>query len=194
MMIRTFLRHSTLTTVLCGFLLTGCVAAFLAGAAAGGIVVSDQRDVATIKDDSFIYHRILSRIVKDPVFSESHIVISSFNRVVLLVGQTPVASLKVTAEKIAGGTPNVTRVYNEITIAPPATMKERSYDTWITTTVKAHMLAEKGLRSGSIKVVTEARTVFLMGVLTKSQADLAVEVARQVEGVERVVKVFQYIT
>jgi len=179
--------------VLSFILLSGCVAAFMAGAAAGGLVVSDQRDAQTISDDSFIRHRIEVRVVKDPAFKNSHIIISSFNRIVLLAGETPAASLKVTAEKIAQSTPDVKRVYNEITIEPPVSLAVQSKDTWITSAVKTEMLAKPGLHSGSIKVITENGTVFLMGLVSRSQAEMAVDVARRVDGVRRVVKVFEYL-
>ena len=112
---------------------------------------------------------------------------------VLLVGQTPSASLRVVAEKIAHTTPNVRRVYDEIIVAGPSTFTERSKDTWITGEVRSRMLTKKGLESGSIRIVTEHGIVYLMGIATHEQANLAVAVARQVNGVRKVVKVFQYI-
>ncbi|MEC8224892.1 MAG: BON domain-containing protein, partial [Pseudomonadota bacterium] len=44
-----------------------------------------------------------------------------------------------------------------------------------------------------IKVVTENGEVFLMGLVSDSEANLAVDVARNVSGVERVIKVFEYL-
>lgn len=173
-------------------LLTGCVAAMVAGAAAS-LVVYDRRSVVTIESDARIFHKIHTAIVKDPRFRDSRIIVTSFNRVVLLVGQTPAASLRVMAEKIAQSTPNVRRVYDEITVDYPIPIAERTKDTWITSQVRSLMLARKGLESGSIRIVTENGVVYLMGIATHEQANLAVNVARQVDGVRKVVKVFQYI-
>lgn len=173
-------------------LLTGCVAAVVAGAAVG-MVGYDRRSVATIETDARIFHKAHTTIVKDPRFQESRIVVSSFNKVVLLVGQAPSASLRALAEKIAQNTPYVTRVYDEISVDYPITITQQTKDTWITSQVRSLMLAQNGLESGSIRIVTENGVVYLMGQATHEQANLAVYVARQVNGVKKVVKVFQYI-
>lgn len=173
-------------------LLTGCVAAVVAGAAAG-LVVYDRRSVTALEADARIFHKVHTAIVKDPRFRNSRVVVSSFNHVVLLVGQTPAASLRVLAEKIAQNTPGVRRVYDEISINYPLPLSERTRDSWITSQVRSLMLTKKGLESGSIRIITENSVVYLMGIATHEQANLAVNVARQVNGVNKVVKVFQYI-
>ena len=172
-------------------LLTGCIAVVVAGAA--GMVVYDRRSVSMIESDARIFYVVNKTIMSDPRFRNSHIVVSSFNQVVLLVGQTSAASLRTVAEKIARTTPNVERVYNEITIQPSLPIAERSQDSWITGQVRTKMLTKKGLESGSIRVVTENGVVYLLGVVTHEQANFAVDVARQVNGVSKVVKVFRYI-
>ncbi len=175
-------------------LLSGCVAAaFMAGTSAGGLVVSDQRDWKTRSEDSYIEHRLDLNIIQDPEFKTSNLDLSSFDCVVLLVGQTPSATLKVSAEKIAQSTPNVKKVYNEITVGPSISFGQKSEDVWLTSAVKSALLVKSGLRSGSIKVLTENSTVYLMGLVTKEQADLAVDAARRVSGVRSVVKVFEYL-
>jgi osmotically-inducible protein OsmY len=133
-------------------------------------------------------------IVKDPRFHASRILISSFNGIVLLVGQTPTASLRVVAEKEALATPHVRRVYNEVTVDYPLSISKRSKDSLITAEVRSKMLTQKGLESGSMRIVTENGVVYLMGIATHEQANLAVNVARKINGVNRVVKVFQYVT
>lgn len=186
------MKIRSLVFFLSGILLTGCVAAVVAGAAAG-LVVYDKRSVVMIENDARIFHKVHSAIVKDPRFHDSRIIVSSFNRVVLLVGQTPAASLRVVAEKIAQKTPGVRRVYDEVSVDYPVPIAQRTQDTWITSQVRSLMLTQKGLSSGSIRVVTEKSVVYLMGIVTHEQANLAVHVARQIDGVHKVVKVFQYI-
>ena len=178
--------------LLLSMLLTGCIAAVVAGAA--GMVVYDRRSVVMIESDARIFYVVNTAIASDPRFRGSHIVVSSFNQTVLLAGQTPTASLRVVAEKIAQSTPNVDRVYNEITIQQPSTLTQRSKDSWITGQIRGKMLTTKGLESGSIRVVTENTVVYLMGIATHEQANLAVNVARKINGVSKVVKVFRYIT
>lgn len=171
--------------------LVGCVAVAMVGAATS-MVVYDRRSVVTIESDARIFYQIRKAIIPNPAFQNSHIIIESFNNVVLLVGETPNPSLRAMAEKIAQGTPQVRHVYDEIVIANPIPMTQRSKDSLITTEVRTKMLAKKGLGSGSIRIVTENAVVFLMGVVTHEQANLAVDVARQASGVNKVVKVFQY--
>jgi osmotically-inducible protein OsmY len=172
-------------------LLSGCMLGVVA--AATGLVVYDRRSMVMIERDARIFHLVHTEIVRDPKFDESHIGVTSFNQVVLLVGQTPQASLCVLAEKVAKQTPKVRRVYNEISIDAPISFADRSKDTWITGEVRAKLLRKKDLESGSIRVVTENAVVYIMGIATPDQASLAVEVARQVKGVRKVVKVFQYV-
>ena len=187
------MKSKTLVFLLLGALLTSCVAVVVAGAA-GSMVVYDRRSIAMIESDARIFYLVNKAIVSDPRFRSSHIVVSSFNQVVLLVGQTPAASLRVVAEKVARNTPNVRRVYDEISVAGPSSFATRSKDTWITSEVRSRMLTRKGLESGSIRIVTENGIVYLMGIATHEQANLAVAVARHVNGVNKVVKDFQYIT
>jgi len=186
------MKIKAIVFLLLGSLLTGCVAVMVAGAA-GGLVVYERRSISMIEKDARIFHVVHTAIAPDPRFHESRIVVSSFNQVVLLVGQTPAASLRVLAEKIAQGAPKVRRVYNEITVGFPLSLSQQSKDTWVTSQVRTRMLAQKGLESGSIHVITENSTVYLMGIVTPEQASLAVFAARQVKGVSSVVKVFQYI-
>lgn len=171
--------------------LSSCVAV-VAGVAAG-VIVYDKRSVSVLEHDARIFHVVHKALVTDPRFHDSRVVVISFNQVVLLVGQTPAASLKVLAEKVAQNTANVRRVYDEISIGYPISVSTRTKDSFITGQVRSHMLNKKGLESGSIRVVTENGVVYLMGIATQEQARLAVDVARKVKGVHKVVKVFQYI-
>lgn len=177
---------------LASILLTGCVAAFVIGTTVG-LVAYDRRSLSILESDTRIHHIIHKTIIRDTRFNESRILISSFNEIVLLVGQTPSAFLKNEAEKIAQDTAGVKRIYNEIAIRSPLPYAQRAKDTWITSQVRSLFLAEKGLKSGSIRIVTENGIVYLMGIVTHEQANIAVNVARQVDGVKKVIKVFQYI-
>lgn len=185
------IRLKLITVLLSCALLASCVAAVVAGAAAG--MVYDRRSVVTLEADTRLFHVIHTAIVTNPQFRDSRIVVTSFNRVILLVGQTPTASLRVMAEKIAQSNPKVIRVYDEVTISNPIPVAQRTRDSWITGKVRSMMLTKKGLESGSIRVVTEDGVVYLMGIATQEQSRLAVDVARRVNGVKKVVKIFQYI-
>lgn len=175
------------------FSLQGC---FVAGAAAGAAaiaVVYDHRTIANAIDDTKIANRIVDRIHKVYALREdSHIEVTVFNKVVLLTGQTPTNDLKQQAQDIANSVSGVSRVYNQLTIEGPTSSLTRASDGWITTKIKTQMLATEDLKSSSIKVVTENGVVYLMGIVNRSQADTTVDIARQVSGVQKVVRIFQY--
>lgn len=155
--------------------------------------VYDGRSISNFEKDARIIQSIHNKIIKAAYFREGRLVVHSFNREVLLTGETDKASIRVAIEKIATDTPNVRRVYNEIMLKKPISVVARSKDTWITGYVRSKLVAEKELRSSAIHVVTEAGNVYLMGLVTRQQADLAVNVTRHTPGVIKVIKVFQYV-
>ena len=173
-------------------LLASCAALVVVGAA-GGMIVYDRRSLPMIERDARIFYVINTSIAKSPTFDTARIVVSSFNRVVLLLGEAPSDNIRQAAERVANKTPNVRRVYNQITVGPKISIAQQSRDTWITGEIKSKMLAKKDLESGSIRVITEDGIVYLMGIVTQDQSDLAVAIARQIKGVKKVVKIFQYI-
>lgn len=179
---------------LLSFSLQGCF--FVAGAAAGAAVVGvvyDHRKFENILEDQNISNAVVNRISTDASLSDKvHVDVTAFNHIVLLTGEAPTADMRQQVENIAHSTQGVSKVYNEITVQGPTSTLTRTSDSWITTKIKSQMLATKDLKSGTIKVVTENGSVYLMGIVSHAQADMAVDIARQVAGVQRVVKIFQY--
>lgn len=170
------------------------VALVAAGATAGGAIVYDNRSVKTMAEDREITFRAQSRLDQDPQLKNtSHVVAVCFNHILLLIGEAPTQELSQHAYALVANLPHVKRTYNQITIANPTTEKQRAKDTWITTKAKTDMLAAKGLQSTQIKVVTEDNVVYLLGLVTRSQGTLAANVASRVGGVQRVVKLFEYL-
>lgn len=174
--------------------LQGCI--FVAGAAAGAAaiaVVYDHRSVKNTLQDTHTANKISDRFKTVPGLREnSHVEVTVFNEIALLTGETSDPQARLAAEEIAKSTPGVYKVYNQITIQGPTSSLTRTSDSWITTKIRAEMLAADNLKSSSIKVITENGVVYLMGIVTPQQGDSAVEIARQVSGVQKVVKVFQY--
>lgn len=186
------MKIKLIALILIGCLLTSCMLAVVAGAASG-LIVYDRRSVATLEKDARIFHVVHSAIASDPSFATSRVKVSSYQQVVLLLGQVRTQSLRTLAEEISQTTPNVRRVYNHLTVEPPIDMEQQSTDTWLTSQVRSKMLTKKDLESGSIKVNTEKNVVYLTGIVTPEQAELAASAARKVNGVHQVVKMFQYI-
>jgi osmotically-inducible protein OsmY len=175
--------------------LQGCVAPLLvAGAAGGAAVANDKRNTRSMVDDQVIETKAKDKIyAKAEVAKKIHINITSYNGVVLLTGETLSRSLRTHAINITRQINNVRRVHNEIRVADLTNFSSRTNDSWITSKVKTQMLATKGFKSSQVKVVTEAGTVYIMGLVTKEAGSQAAEIARNVTGVKRVVKLFEYI-
>jgi osmotically-inducible protein OsmY len=112
---------------------------------------------------------------------------------VLLTGEAPDAAAKATAEKVAQGVDNVRGVYNELAVGPNSALSARANDTYLTSVVKARFVDAQRFSPVHVKVVTEAGVVYLMGLVTRKEADAASEIARTTRGVHRVVRVFEYI-
>ncbi len=174
--------------------LSGCIpVALVVGATAGGAIIYDRRSAQTILEDREISNKVIARVHHDPVLQEtSHIGVATFNHVVLLVGQALTPDLSQRAYQYAVNVSNVKRVYNQIEITPLLPIIDRSKDAWLTSRVKTMMIAAKDLNSSQIKVISENRVVYLMGVVSPKQAKLATDVARNVRGVRKVVQVFEY--
>ncbi|MCK4609161.1 MAG: BON domain-containing protein [Gammaproteobacteria bacterium] len=176
-------------------LLSACVpTALVAGATAGGAVVYDNRSMGTMWQDNNTSYQAQILINNDKELKDkANISVAVFDHVVLLVGQAPTKELRDHAQTLIKTVPNIKRICNQITIGQPISASATSNDAWITTKVKSAMLGKKGLSSTQLKVVTEAGVVYLMGLTTPSQGKLAAEVARKVDGVKKVVKVFEYV-
>ena len=188
------LKFSTIAGVVCLVAtLSGCIpAALLVGATAGGAVVYDRRNMSTMTDDQNAKATAEMNIRNTSELQQNtRIEVAVFDHVLLLVGQTPMDELRTLATQQVSNIAHVSRVYNEMTIQNPISITQQSKDAWITAKVRTEMLAKKGLSSTDIKVITENSVVYLMGIVTPNQADLATDVARRVDGVQRVVKVFE---
>lgn len=176
--------------------LQGCLpTVFVAGAAAGGAVIYDHRSTVTMVQDRDITYSAQEKVDNDPQLKgRADIDVATFNHIVLLVGQAPTKELRDRAEALVKTVPNIRMLYNEITIEPPTSESVRANDAWITSKVKTVLFAEPNLNSSQLKIVTENGVVYMMGLTTKSQATLAADKTRNVAGVTKVVKLFEYIS
>lgn len=175
-------------------ILHGCAAAAVTGGAAGAVIIHDRRTAGTVIEDQAIEFKAAKAFFTDPEINENaHINVTSYNTVVLVTGEAPTEELRERVINIVRNIENVSHVYNEITIAAPSAFVSRSSDSLVTSKVKTKLLTLKDFDGTRVKVVTEKGVVYLMGLLTREEADRATEVARQTGGVQKVVKLFQYI-
>ncbi len=174
--------------------LQGCI--FVAGAAAGAAgvaVVYDHRKLEKILLDEKIAKDATSKLRSiTAIHEKAHIDVTCFNQIVLLTGEATTSEVRQQVEDIVRTIPDIKRIYNQISIKAPSSPLTQASDSWITAKIKTQMLATKGLQSGTIKVVTENGIVYLMGTVNRDQAETAVDIARQVHGVQRVMKILQY--
>lgn len=170
--------------------LQACVPLVVAGAGTAALMAADRRTTGVYVEDENIEWKFIARMREDA--TGSHANATSFNRRVLLTGETPTEATKKQIEDIARSIPSVREVVNELRIAGASSIAARGNDGLITSNVKARMVNNPRFTPNHIKVVTEANVVYLMGLVTPQEADAAVEVARTASGVSRVVKVFEY--
>ncbi|MES9946348.1 MAG: BON domain-containing protein [Candidatus Thiodiazotropha sp.] len=177
-------------------ILQGCTAAVVGGAAATAAVAHDRRTTGTIVEDQSIELKVYDSMANDARFKQqSSIHVTSYNLVVLLTGQAADQALRSKAEQLASSIDRVRRVVNEIEIGSTSTLVENSRDAALTTEVKLRLAKVRipDFDPLRVKVVTERGTVFLLGLITKQEADAVTDVVRHISGVRRVVRVFEYI-
>lgn len=185
---------AALSVVALGGALGGCVALVGGGAAVAGMSAVDRRTTGTQVEDQGIELRAGNRI-GEVMGDKARSSVTSYNRVVLLTGQAGNATDKATIEKLVREQSMVREVYNEIEVAPfTATLGQRSQDSLITTKVKASLVNAKDISASAIKVVTENNVVYLMGIVTPRESKRAAEIARGVNDVTKVVRVFDVIS
>lgn len=172
--------------------LQGCFPVVAGGVGAGVTMATDRRTSGIYIEDQAIELKAQSR-VSDKLKDQVHLNVTSFNLAALMTGEAPNEALRTEAENLVKTTPNVRQVFNEMAIAPASGFGARSNDSYITTKVKARMVDANKFNANHVKVVTEASTVFLMGMVTRKEAEDATEIARTTSGVMKVVKLFEYL-
>lgn len=175
-------------------LVQGCAPVIVAGGATAAVAATDRRSVGTQLDDENIELTARRRITDDSRLGDDvHVNITSFNGVMLLTGEATTAGQRDIVLSLVGNFQGVKRVVNEIVIAEPTAFATRTNDSWITGRVKTRLLADEKIPGRRVKVITENGTVYLMGLVTQKEGELAAEAARTVGGIKRVVKLFEYL-
>lgn len=183
---------SALASVL-AMTLSGCAALLVGGAVAGASVAADQRTTGTQIEDQTIELKAANAIGEDKELSEStHINVTSYNTVVLVSGEAPTEAARQRVIALVRGVDKVRHVHDEIVVAAPSSLTARSNDSLITTKVKTKIFTLENLDATQVKVVTERGVVYLLGLISRKDADRVTEAVRTVSGVQRVVKLFEY--
>ncbi|GAA0714168.1 BON domain-containing protein [Dokdonella soli] len=177
--------------------LGGCLLAIAGGAAVGASAAHDRRGASTYVDDKRIYLGAYDSINKDKELAlKNDVIIVVYNGVILLVGEVQTPELKQRAERLVGGFEGTRRIVNEIEVREPEGFWSRRRDNTITAQVKTALLdltSLPGFDPTRVNVTTAHRVVYLMGKVTHEEDGAVIDIARNVSGVERVVKVFEYM-
>ncbi len=173
--------------------LSACAPLLVGGAVMTGIVATDRRTAGTQLEDEAIELKVASAVRQD-LGERIHLNVTSFNRKVLVSGEARTQADKERAEKLAQSQENVSSVVNDLAVAIPSSVTQRSKDLVITGQAKAAFIDAKDLQVNSIKVVTERGIVYLMGRVTAREAKRASDIVRGIGGVTKVVRVFDEIS
>ena len=172
--------------------LSACVPVIVGGAAAGGAVAADRRTSGIFVEDENIELKAVKHM-ETTLGENAHVNVTSYNRNVLLTGEVPNEAAKTSAEAFVKSIQNVRAITNEIAVAPKTSISSRSNDTYLTSKIKTKFVTENQFPANLVKIVTENSVVYLLGIVNKTEADAAAEIARNTDGVNKVVKVFEYM-
>jgi len=173
-------------------LLSGCAPLVIGGAATAVMMAEDRRSSGVFVDDENIENRALLK-VKTRYNNQVHVNITSYNRHVLISGEAASEAVKKGVEEEVATAAGIKRIFNEMAVGPQAGVMAVSNDTRLTTIVKTRFLEANRFQPNHVKVVTEAGVVYLMGIVKRSEADAAAQLASTTAGVSRVVRLFEYL-
>ncbi len=153
---------------------------------------SERRTQGTVLDDQNIEMRAQQRVA-EKYKSNVQVNVTCFNRYALITGQVANEAVKMDIERIVGGIPPVKGIANELQVSGVASKGVRSSDSGVTGDVQKRFLSSKAFNRDHIKVFTEAGVVYLMGIVTHAEANASAEIASTTAGVQKVVRVFEYM-
>lgn len=174
--------------------LQGCTAVAVVAVSTGASMATDRRSFGNQIDDQSIELKAYNEITKNKSLNENtNLHIISLNGSVLIIGQAPNTYLRDQAIKIINDLDGVVRIHNQIRIGNLISVTTKTNDVWLTSKVKSALFASDEVNGKAIKVITENAEVFLMGLVTKKEADAAINITRNISGVNRVFKAFEYL-
>ncbi len=153
-----------------------------------------KRSFGGYMDDKQLKTVISVNIKKaDPKLKDAHINVHTYNAVVLLTGEVENGELRRLAADTARKVNKVRQVYNELSVGPKTTFLSRTNDNWIHSRIKSKLVFNTDIDSDRVEIIVEDNVVYLMGKLTKVQAEKITEVVRTSRGVDKVVRAIEYI-
>ena len=173
--------------------LSGCFGLIVGAGIGSAVSAVDRRTLGAQTEDKSVTVKAEIKM-REVTNGNGNINVTSFNRKVLLTGEVRDEAMKAAAEREVRKIENVVSVINELKISGSSSYTSRSNDALITTKVKASLVDMKTVSAISFKVTTERSVVYLMGLVTPREGNIAADVAKGVSGVTSVVKIFEYIS
>jgi len=146
-----------------------------------------------LADETIETKAVVNLHAADDRYDQAHLVVQSYNGYVLIAGQVPSEDLRQKANDVVREIRDVRRIYNELEVAAESSSMTRASDAWIASKVKTFLLTDRETPGMRTKVVAEDGVVFLLGMVTREEADRIAAEAADISGVQRVVRLFEYI-
>lgn len=175
-------------------LLQGCAALVVGAGVGAASAAHDRRSLGTQLDDKTVSSRISIALSENAgIDKQANIHVHVFNGSVLLVGQAPTETLIRQAQEAATSVRNIEKLHNQVRLGPPVSASTTTHDVWLTSKIKANLISDKRIDGFHIHVAVENSEVFLMGLVSTKEAEIAATVARNIDGVKQVIKAFEYL-
>jgi len=155
---------------------------------------NDRRSAGEILDDKTLDLNLSSIVRKDTILEDMHINFMVYNKAVLMTGESPSAEARDYLEKqIKRKAPKIKQLINEVAVMPNSGYLSRTKDGIITVQIETLFLDQEVFHPTLVRVMTERRTVYLMGSVTKREAEHATNLVAKAKNVDKVVKLFNYL-
>jgi osmotically-inducible protein OsmY len=171
-------------------MLSGCTAIFTDQGAPSSALHTDRRTTSAVLVDAALELDLNEKLSE--INPAARVYSKSFNRHIIVLGQAPSSDDVGKISALVASTEGIKKIYNEVTIEKPISKSQRLQDHWITTKIKSSMLMMPQYKPWRVHVFTENNVVYLVGIVTTSEEEFAVDIAKKTAGVEKVVKIFDY--
>ena len=172
--------------------LSGCIAIFTNDGGANPMLSTDRRTASSVLLDSALEIDLNKKLSELALGKESRIYLKSFNRHVIVLGQTPAQEDIEKISSLLASTEGVKKIFNEVSAQPSTHRWQQMQDQWTTTKIKSAMLMAPQVNPWRVHVITENNTVYLIGIVKAEEEEAIVNIAKSTAGVQRVVKIFEY--
>jgi len=172
--------------------LTGCIAIFTSDNPGNSMLHTDRRTTAAVLMDASLESELNRKLTELALNDESRIYLKSFNRHIIVLGQTPNQENIEKISSLLANTEGVKKIYNELTSTKSINVWQQAQDQWITAKIKSSMLVTPHINPFKVHIVTENNTVYLIGVVKPEEEEVIVNIAKKTTGVQKVVKIFEY--